>query len=254
MGDGAAPSVTGSMNRMTTAVEKFLPMWSDLVRGQILPTESAIAEAAMQYSPQYNQLQSDLASQYLDDLYRSQAEASVGTDADMLRNYGAQMASAARAAEQAYDPAYDRVRGQSIDKLGELMGSIDLNNASPEAERMISQENQRSGTANQPSATNTVANALSFGKEMDNRRNQLSQAISVATQFLPSVKAGTFNPSAAILGRGQNNMFMGVQPPSQNSFQMGQDVLNSATQLQNTKVSGDAANQEHVSDYFSVSL
>jgi len=236
----SADSVGNSIQQMMTQMNQQLPEYRELLTDQILPTEAAISEATQQYSPEYNELQAQLAEDYLPRLAQAQAESQVGTDASMLRQFGPEMARLAAEIETEYDPSFSKVKGEASDKLSELLGDINLDDPNIEAERLISQENQRSGTANQPSATSTVANALSFGREANTRRNQLSQAINTASQFLPATRNAQFNPVATTAGRGQNSFFIGAQPPSQAGFQMGSEFLNILQGLQSTKMMANA--------------
>jgi len=132
-----------------------------------------------------------------------------------VQNQSNRLANTYKASDKILNPQFGALRNQSGNKLGQLLGSINLNNANPEAERLVSQEAARTGNLGVPeNATNTVANALSFGKEMEGRRQSLANALGTATGFLPATRTN-FNPL-------------------QLSANMGQDLLgaSSAAQLQ----------------------
>ncbi len=99
---------------------------------------------------------------------------------------------------------------------------------------MINQENQRSGNAATPSATNTVSNALSFGNELQKRRDALGSAINTASGFLAPA-SGTFNTANIALGKGPTGTgltnFAGVKDTSSSAGGTANSLLGSGTQL-----------------------
>src|SRR5439155_20956096 len=114
------------------------------------------------------------------------------------------------------NPEFYKTREQASDKLGELLSSINLGNANPEAERLVGQEAARTGNLATPSATSTVSNALSFGNELQKRRNALGQALGTASGFLPASQS-QFGQNVALNSIGRpasgtgSNLFAGLQ-------------------------------------------
>src|SRR6266550_583750 len=186
MGDPAAKSGTGLSSDVINTVMQNLPQYMNLVNSQLKPQAESELAASQATSPGYQELLTKLYEQYAPRLAEagSKAEAvsrkgTAATDVELLQGAG----------------------GQAASKLGDLLGSINLNNANPEAERLISQENARSGNASVSSATGTVSNALSFGNELQKRRDALGSAINIASNFLqPS--SGSFNSTNIALGKG----------------------------------------------------
>lgn len=201
MSDPKARSGTDVTSRVTQGVNESLPQYRQSVLKGIAPTEQKLLDVSKQITPGYNNLQTQQFAQ----------------QAPKLAQTGLQV-------EQTLNPEFTAARSQAGGKLGELLGSINLNNANPEAERLVSQEAARSGNlGGPPNATNTVANALSFGKELDARRQSLGNAIGTATGFMP---ASRINSNDSV------GKFLGVQRPGNQAFNMGNDLLGVSSQAQ----------------------
>ncbi len=241
MSDDRAPASSESMADIMRGLTLTLPDFMKVQNAQVLPQAETQLAAAKQTSPGYAELMQELTSKYLPKL----AETSVNveginrtgaakTDLDILKGTGGQLATEAQRIDRTLNPEFYATRENAAKKLAELMGSINLNDANPEAERIINQENVRSGNQDNQSATNTVSNALSFGSELQKRRDSLGQALSIATNSLQPMQ-GQFNPVTTALGRpstnaGQTN-FTGVKDPSNQAYQSGAQLLNSGTAL-----------------------
>lgn len=239
--DAPAVGSNESMYDVVNGLTLTLPDFMKVQNEQVLPQALAQLNAAKTISPEYNDLTTELARKYLPQL----AEIGSGveninrtnaakTDLDILKGSGGELVKEAQGLDKQLNPEYYNTRAAAGDKLGQLLGSINLNDANPEAERLVNQENIRSGNLNNSSSTNTVSNALSFGSELDKRRNSLGQALSVATNFLqPSQSA--FNPVVTALNRPSTNngqsQFSGVNQPGSQAYQSGQNLLNNSTQM-----------------------
>src|SRR6266550_214249 len=208
MGDPAAKSGTGLSSDVINTVMQNLPQYMNLVNSQLKPQAESELAASQATSPGYQKLLTKLYEQYAPRLAEagSKAEAvsrkgTAATDVELLQGAGGQAARESQVLDKTLNPEYYKTRAAEASKLGDLLGSINLNNANPEAERLISQENARSGNASVPSATGTVSNALSFGNELQKRRDALGSAINIASNFLqPS--SGSFNSTNIALGKG----------------------------------------------------
>ena len=221
MADPKAERVSSSMDQVSTAAERTLPREVAAIIGQLGNIEQAKLDQAKKLSPEYNQLSLDLAQKYLKPLQQASADAAIGTDVQMAQQYAPQLANIQKKYEQQSDPATYAAKQQAATKLGELLGSINLGDANPEAERLVSQENLRSGTDSQSSATNTVSNALSFGNELQKRRNALGNALGVATNYLQSSRSA-FNPLSITSGRGDTSQYAGTSKAGGEAFALGQ--------------------------------
>lgn len=241
MGDDKAPPSQESTQDIIQALVRNLPAYMQVQNAQVGPQAQAQLDVAKNISPEYAKLNSDLYAQYAPQLANTATQVeninrtgAAKTDLDILRGSGGELATEAQRIDKILNPEFYNTRATTADKLGQLLGSIDLNDANPEAERLINQENTRSGNLGNDSATSTVSNALSFGGELQKRRDSLGQALSIATQSLQPMQ-GQFNPVVTALGRNSTNagqgQFTGVQNPSNQAYQSGSQVLNSATAM-----------------------
>jgi hypothetical protein len=150
------------------------------------PTSLAQLQAAQLTAPGVNQLEADRYNT----ITRNQA----ATDADILGTIGRDRASIASEIDRGINPEFYQAREAGLDSILGQLKMLDLNNANPEAERLVNLENVRTGNLTTPSnETNTVKNALQFGDERLKRSAALSQALNTANNFLTSSRA-TFDP------------------------------------------------------------
>jgi len=211
MADPQAKSGTGLSSEVIQSVMQNLPEYMKVINQQQLPEAQSNLATQQAIAPQYQKLMSDLYEQYGPQLAKTGSNidtisrtGSAEGDVSLLKGAGAEAATGVSNLDKQLNSEYYKTRSAEAGKLGELLGSINLNNANPEAERLISQENQRSGNATVPSATGTVSNALSFGNELQKRRDALGSAINSASSFLAPA-SGTFNTANIALGKGPTN-------------------------------------------------
>ncbi len=211
MGDPAAKSGTGLSSDVINNVIANLPQYMQVVNSQLKPQAESELATAQAVSPGYQELLTKLYEQYAPRLATAGAGAekisragAAETDRDILRGAGGETTRELSALDRSINPEYYKTREAGSKKLGELLSSINLNDANPEAERLISQESARSGNLATPSATSTVSNALSFGNEQQKRRDALGQAINSASGFLQPA-SGTFNTAGVTIGKGASN-------------------------------------------------
>jgi hypothetical protein len=240
-GDPKAQESHSALEDVFQNLGQQLPAYLNLLNQQVLPQAQAELGATKAITPEYNKLLLDQYQQYAPGLAKVGAETeninrlgAAKTDTDILKNYGQSMAESARAYDQTLNPEVARTRTLEADKLGSLLNSINLDNANPEAERLVNQENIRTGNIATPSATNTVGNALQFGNERLKRVNALGQALNTATGFLQSGQS-SFNPMANALGRNSTgagvNNFAGVVKPTDEVYQQGQAGLGASQSI-----------------------
>lgn len=241
--DSSAPSPTKDANRLVKALTTYLPQLSQVFNEQILPAEQAQLEASQVISPQYYDLLSNLMTTYGPDLARAGAateaaaqEASAASNAALLSGSGGNLIRTAENLSRELNPEYYATRANTSDSINSLLGSINLDDPMIEAERLIGRENARAGTLNTPSQTNTVSNALSFGSELQKRRDALSNAINVATGFLAPAKS-SFGAELA-LGQPKTNtgtsQFGGVIEPTNAGLNTSSQFLGGLTGLRDT--------------------
>ena len=236
MGDDAPKSGSGLTSDVIQNVMRNLPAYMETINSQMGPEARAKLATEKEISPQYQELLTSLYEKFSPRLAEAGAKneaisrkGSADTDVDLLQGSGGRAVGELSRLDKETNPEYYKIRSAGADKLGELLGSINLNNANPEAERLVSQENQRSGNAAVPSATGTVSNALSFGNEQQKRRDALGQAINTASGFLAPA-SGTFNTANIALGKGPTNTgltnFAGVQSPNSSAGGTASNLLN----------------------------
>lgn len=249
MADPKAMSSTTSTREIMDALQKQFPQYMSLLNSQVLPQALTELGAARAVSPEYQQLMTDLYGKYApqlgkigSDVERQQRLAGAETDVDILKGPGTELAIRNKEVDKLINPEQYKVREQAGSKLGELLSSINLNDPNIEAERLVSQEAARSGNLATPSATSTTANALSFGKEQQKRRDALGNAIGTATGFL----SGTATPNVALASTGKSasgtglSQFGGVTKPGDTAYSQGSGFLGNTTGLRTQQLDIEA--------------
>lgn len=244
MGDPAAPSAPESTRETLEAMRQNLPALMQLYRSEIQPTEEAKLGASQKVSGAYQQLMADIYKNIAPQLAETGRSVDSGnrlaaaqTDAQILEGPGRALAKTYKSIDQELNPEYYKTRENAANKLASLLDANDLNRPNIEAERLVNQENVRSGNQGAGSQTNTVANALQFGNEGLKRQGALSNAINTATSFLQPASNAQFNPATTILNRPTSNtgvsQFGGVQQAGNEAFSSGGGLLNSVAGFQN---------------------
>jgi DNA uptake protein ComE-like DNA-binding protein len=258
MSDERAPSTQESTAQMMQSLTQYLPAFMQAQNAQVLPQAQAELNTAQQISPAYQRLTADLYKQFAPelagvgrDIDSANRLKTAETDAAILAGSGRDLARTYSSIDKELNPEYYSAREAAGGGLQQLLGSINLNDANPEAERLINQENARTGNLGNNSATNTVANALSFGTAMNERRNTLANAINTASGFLQPASNAQFNPATAALNRPTSNtglsQFGGVTQPGQQAYQSGNNMLNNISQIRQAEM-GINANRRDVLD------
>lgn len=257
-GDSPAPPTSESTADVIKAMTANFPAFMQAMNQELAPTEAAKLASAQQVSPAWAQLTSDLYRQFAPGMAQTGSQidssnrlAQAKTDVDILGGSGRDLSRIYKEIDTELNPEYYKTREAGAKSIGDLLSSINLNDASPEAERLVNQENVRTGNLGNTSATNTVANALSFGSELSNRRSQLSNAINTASAFLQPSSNAAFNPATAALARPTGNTglseFTGVNKAGGEAFGAGQGLLNQVGALKQTEL-GINANRRDTLD------
>ena len=192
---------------------------------------------AQQYVPEYGQLASDEA-------YRT-AMRDTGQQVDVLRGPGGELIDEAYAAAQGVDPEFYRQRAQTGSGLSDLLRSMydertlkggdKYDESRPqgyftgnlsggereEIKRSLDRQSSQGGNLNVPSMGNVVANAMTYGNAMQNRRNAFGQALQQATSFLPASRSG-FDPMQVALGRPSTTLPTTFSQPNMQTNTSGQ--------------------------------
>ncbi len=225
--DPPARAVGESTKDTIGALVQGLPSLMQAINAQTLPSSASDLAAAKTTSPQYGQLLNELFKTYAPELAKTGSQidnatrlAQATTDSNILKGPGSDLAHTTDTLDRQLNPEYYKTRADTGNALAQLLGSVNLDNPNTEAERLVNQEVQRSGNTGNSNATNTVANALSFGNEKAKRTATLSSAINAATQFLQggaqnnnALNVATASTSKAAPTTGISQ-FAGVSPVS----------------------------------------
>src|SRR5437879_5130620 len=162
MSDPKAQSGTGLSSSVIQTVMGNLPQYMNLLNQQLKPQAQSELDTAKAVSPGYQELLTNLYKQYGPELAKTGSaidaisrKGAAQTDVDLLKGAGGESARNLQGLDKSLNPEYYATRSAAAGKLGDLLGSINLNNANPEAERLVSQESARSGNLSTPSATST---------------------------------------------------------------------------------------------------
>lgn len=242
--DPSAPPPQQSMQDILQAFQQNIPGIMSATNSQVVPTAQANLAADKAVSPGEDQLMTQLYQQFAPQLAATGSQidtanrnATANTDVSILGDQGAKLASEYQTIDKSLNPEYYQVRSQAAKSLGDVLNAASLDKPNIEAERLLNQENQRTGNAVTPSATNTVSNALNFEDQRQKRISNLSNAISTATSFLQPATNSQFNPATTALNKptsstGLSN-FNGVTSGTGSAaYSTGSNLLNSATGLQ----------------------
>lgn len=225
-GDPPAPNAIESTDATMAAYLKNLPAFLS----QMVPSAQAQLAASQATGLPMSQLQADIYAQTAPQLNQvsQQMDASnkyAGAQGDLavLQGPGAASARAVQDLSRQFDPEFYSTRSQTANTIGGLMNG-GLSPSEEEAiNRSLARQNFSMGLLGTPTATSTVANAMTFG---DAARQRQLQGVNAATSFLPASRSG-FDPTQVALGRPSINtggsQFLGVD---QNAGKAGQDLFN----------------------------
>lgn len=218
LGRTPTPSVQETTEKALRAYKDYYPEYADMLRQEagrelerqqeLYPEQLKLAQqqlaAAKAFVPQYGQLASDEA-------YR-EAMSEAGKQVDVLRGPGGQLIDEAYAKAQQVDPEFYGRRAQAGAMLGDLLRSFTdprtgqftgelTGGERAEVERQVNRARQmRGGLGGPQNVSDIVSQAMQFGQAAQRKRDQLGQALGVATSFLPASRSG-FDPLQVALGR-----------------------------------------------------
>ncbi len=218
LGRTPTPSVKDTTAEALEAYRLNYPAYAEMLRQEagrelgrqqeLYPEQLKLAQqqlaAAKAFVPQYGQLASDEA------LREAMEEA--GKQVDVLRGPGGQLIDEAYAKAQQVDPEFYGQRAQAGALLGDLLRSFtdpstgrftgELSGGErAEVERQVNRARQmRGGLGGPQNVSDIVSQAMQFGQAAQRKRDQLGQALGVATSFLPASRSG-FDPLQVALGR-----------------------------------------------------
>ena len=226
LAQGNQPSAGEMAGQTMGATTEMLPEYFAMLRDEA--PKQALAEQALrdQFGPAAAAQQFQLADKYMpmygqigrdESYYDRMSDAATGVD--VMRGPGGAMIDETFAKARQVDPEFYGRRAQTGSMLGDLLRSFaapgTVTEQNPfgtftgalsgsereEIARGLAQQGVRTGASSGPRAmSDVVANAMTFGQGVQNRRDALGRALNQATSFLPASRSG-FDPLQVAMGR-----------------------------------------------------
>jgi len=240
MSDPMAPTTSESTAEMMQSLTKYLPAFMKAQNAEVLPQAETELAAAQKISDPYQRLLTDLYNKYAPELATTGTKVeninrtgAAKTDLDIMRGSGKELVTEAQALDKQLNPEVYATKEAAGKQLSNLLGAVDVDGGTHEAERLVNREALRSGNSNVSSQTGTVANALAFGDERMKRMDALSNTIGQATNFIQGAQ-GQFNPITTALNRPStntgSNQFGGTTKPGDQAYASGNNMYNNMNQ------------------------
>lgn len=214
---GKAPQTAQeSTDEMLKAYATHIPSLLQATASQNTNLAQADLDAAKSVAAGYNDLN-------LQNTNQQNANA-----ASVLGGSGADVVKAAKALDDSINPEYAKIRSKAATQTSNLLDSINLNGLSggerAAVERSLGQSATATGNLGLDNATNAVANAMSYGDRMSQKRSELNNIVAGAANFM-GTKDSTFNPVSTALTQGNT-----IMPSSNNAFQFGSGAMGNIAQ------------------------
>lgn len=172
----------------------------------ILPSEQATLDAKKIINPQQQQLDYDIARQFLPQFtelgLQQQNQENMGravNDTALLNGPGKDLVRANLEAQKIADPEFFANRARTGDKLGMLLDTLDDPDSGldgserAEIERSLARDNQAKGLET-PTNISAVSNAMNFGSagaaRKRSKQDAINKAMQSASQTLPQLRSG----------------------------------------------------------------
>ena len=207
------------------------------------------AETDAMVSPIYAQSQLDLYNKYGKELNTAGNEietmnqlAASAREKQIADTYGTDLVTSADKLNRILDPEFYKNRTEVSDGISKALGGQDPNRLTEAEMESVSRGAARSGGSFNPNNTaQAAANAMTFGQALQQKQQLYNQTLGTAAGALPSTRTGVnafeIATRRALTPNTGNNLFTGVQQNTgQNAWQTGNQFMNNATQLQNTKL------------------
>lgn len=207
----SAQSAKVQLGDTLAALVKHYPALAKVANENILPSEQAALKARQEISPQELALQSELYKQFGpgfaqtgSDIAAQTQKGQVSADLAASQGGGAELVKQLDAIQRGVDPEFYATREAAGGKVNALLAGQDPNSLTgaelANVERGLNRSNISEGNLT-PSATGTIKNAMTFGGALDKKRQNLADALNVATNFLSQSKSG-INAFNVATGRG----------------------------------------------------
>lgn len=203
-GDAPAPTTGESTAQMLYGYQQGLPGISQVANEQILPNELAQLNAAKAVSPGWADLTSQIYSQYAPglnkvgaDINAANAMSQAQSDANILKGPGRDIAAQSLEVAKINDPEYYATRAAMAKQLPDLLTGKLTGGEEEAIQRGIDRQNVNMGVGDRQSTAQLASNASQYGGAVHDR---MTQALSLATNALPTFKSGV-DTGAQVLGR-----------------------------------------------------
>jgi len=236
------------MSDVLKAMEANLPGVLQAISGQQLGVAKTQAEVDAAVSPLYAKTQADVydtegrrINQIGQEIDTANQLAASQREKQIAEGVGVDLVKAADNLNRILDPEFYKNRTEVSNAISRSLASQDPGRLSDAEAEAVSRGVARSGgRANPNSAFNTAANAMTFGQALQQKQALFNQTLAAASGALPTTRTGVnaFEVATrrALTPNSGDNKFVGVQQNTgQNAWNTGNQFLNNATQLQNTK-------------------
>jgi len=238
MGDTIIKDNTG---KQILDYAKYLPQYLKATGENIGPFEQSLVNARSTVDPQNFALNESLLKYFGprmneigSQLQRQNAMNQSQNELDVINGPGGEMARAGQRLNEEADPEYYGSRRVAADKLISLLQGQDPNRLTgaemANVERGLNRTNMSNGMQDVHSSGGAISNAMTFGDELNKKRNTLVNTLSVVPQNLAAMKSG-FDAFQVATGRpsspnvGQQQYGQGGQGFGANVQSMGQGLL-----------------------------
>lgn len=236
-------STQESMASILNALEQSLPGLSEVMRAEMPNYAKSEYDIAKEYSPKMAELQAktmDKEGRELArvgrDLAKEEQLGASQNELDIIEGPGKELAKKAMELGREVDPEYYKSREAIGSAIEKSLGAIDPTKLTPGEMEEINRGIGRNAYA-VGSPSSTIANAMTFGSALKDRRQEFSNAITSAASTLPGLKSGIDAFQAATQRSVMPNVgtaaYTGVQAPGvQNAQQLGMGAMGTAGQME----------------------
>lgn len=205
------------------------------------------AETDAAVSPLYAKTQADIydtsgrrINQIGQEIETSNQLAASAREKQIADTYGVDLVSAADRLNRILDPEFYKNRAEVSSGISNALASQDPSRLTAAETEAISRGVARRGNVNPNSTVNTAANAMTFGQALQQKQALFNQTLGTAAGALPATRTGVnafeIATRRALTPNTGDTKFVGVQQNTgQNAWNTGNQFMQGATQLQNTK-------------------
>lgn len=160
-------------------------------------------------------------------------------EAQIADEYGDVLVSAADRLGRLLDPEFYRGREQIASAGERLLGAMDPTRLTDNEREELFRASAAGGAVNPRSSAETAANAMTFGRALQDKQSRFGETLAQLTSVLPNLRTGMsgfeIGTRRALVANPGQPQFLGTQQGAgQNAWQTGNNFMQQAAQLQNT--------------------